>query len=225
MTNHWRRTSLNCARCEAYDDFVNDERTGDVVCRQCGVVSRRLFSEQTEYRVFNDDSSSWKRKRIGPSYNVFHMASSPFTPSVSLPHTHPKYDPYDFLREATADIREVFAKLFCGDCTNRPAMSRAIYLFTLAFNHQIAEKTTTDRRRLKFSRRKQFVVSCIWRALIEQHKRATAKDNVKEAMLWTLNDINNKIPGNDVSVTSVQHCLTDLDRYANAAGVDLSQKD
>ena len=76
---HPRYVVMKCQRC-GEDDFVEDERSGDTICRECGVVfQEKRMSEEAEYRLFRDDTSSHKRQRVGPSYNPYITPSLPST--------------------------------------------------------------------------------------------------------------------------------------------------
>ncbi len=87
----------------------------------------------------------------------------------------------EFLWEGLKNIEEVYFKLTNGDSLNRPVQDRAKELFAKAFRMQLAQKkgekafakrssgpeSVRYKNRQKFSRRKQFVVSCLFQALRE----------------------------------------------------------
>ena len=218
-----------CSECGG-DDFITDNDSGDLICRLDGAVvcSSMINEEQTEYRLFQNDSQSWQKKRLGPSYNIYNPATnSPFVkqevPLSQKSSFH--YNPQLFLQDAIKDIHEVFSKLYLGGCTNKSACQRAVYLFTLVYQHQLKQKSIRhkEHRRVKFSRRKQFVVMCIYRALWNQHESDTKHDKKPLPLMWNPRDISNLLQGIDVSMSSIQRCLKDVDVYLKREQLFLSK--
>ena len=44
-----------CPNCNVRGFIHSDYRTGAEVCEECGVVVRRLISDESEYRTFSSD--------------------------------------------------------------------------------------------------------------------------------------------------------------------------
>jgi hypothetical protein len=91
----------------------------------------------------------------------------------------------EFLWEGLKNIDDTMFRLTHGDTMNRAVQERAKELFQKAFYRQMeqkkgnlvmkrngGQKTTQGGIRKKFSKRKQYVVSCIWKALEEQDNKA-----------------------------------------------------
>jgi len=66
----------------------------------------------------------------------------------------------------------------------------------------IEKKKRMSHPRRKYSRRKQFVVACVWWAM---------KEN--QITSWDIEDISELIDGKEVSKYSVKHCLRDLNLW------------
>jgi hypothetical protein len=123
----------------------------------------------------------------------------------------------------------VFYKLTKGDSVNRPVQERAKELFQQAFRMQMAQKKGTVpmkrasgveavrfKNRQKFSRRKQFVISCLYQALKEHNintwgieGRILIIDLVSNLLL----ELSEQLDGIQVSKYSVRNCLKDLQIY------------
>jgi len=201
------QASTACPECGS-EEFIEDERSADVICASCGVVRQgRLVSQEAEYRVFADDSAS-KSKVHYTAYNPFMEYS--LTEASKL-----ERDEKEFLWDGLKNIEEVFYKLTKGDSVNRPVQERAKELFQKAFRMQMAQKKGTVpmkrasgveavrfKNRQKFSRRKQFVISCLYQAL-KEHNINT----------WGIEELSEQLDGIQVSKYSVRNCLKDLDIY------------
>eukprot|EP01087_Luapelamoeba_hula_P024366 TRINITY_DN924_c0_g1_i1.p1 TRINITY_DN924_c0_g1~~TRINITY_DN924_c0_g1_i1.p1 ORF type:complete len:244 (+),score=51.30 TRINITY_DN924_c0_g1_i1:252-983(+) len=190
---------------------VEDARSGDVICSGCGIVKEaRSISPEAEYRVFaDDDGDGESKKRVGPSYN-------PLLPHNFLGSKRKwERDEKEFLWEGLKNIDDALSRLL-DDGQNKPVEMRAKELFQQAFNWQFLqkqgihstvtakittpiEKKKMSQARRKYSRRKQFVVACIWWSLKEH-----SIDNID------VDDISELIDGKEVSKYSVRHCLRDL---------------
>jgi len=196
-----------CSNCRESTEFITDERSGDTICSTCGGVSQeRLVSQEAEYRVFADDSASKSKVHYGNAYNPFMEYS--LTESTKL-----ERDEKEFLWDGLRNIEEIFFKLTRGDSHNRPVQERAKELFQKAFYMQLAQKKGTVpmkrtngveavkfKNRQKFSRRKQFVITCLYQAL-KEHGIHT----------WDIDELSAQLDGIHVSKYSVRHCLKDLD--------------
>jgi len=193
---------------------VEDSKMGDIICSGCGLVKEaRSVSPEAEYRCFADDEDSQTKVRVGASYN-------PFLPINQLGSKRKQeQDEYDFLWEGERNIKEVLGRLL-GDGENKPVENRAIQLWQKAFQWQLLQKKGIESQvidatkpetkinkkmkkmshaRKKYSRRKQFVVACLVRAM-------------KENSLghFSVEDVDRLIDGKTVSRNSVKRCLKDL---------------
>jgi hypothetical protein len=205
-----------CENCGAVDTFTEDHRAGDWVCTACGnVVQSRLISHEAEYRIFSDDSESKSKIRIGAAYNPLSMDYS-LTERNRL-----ERDEKEFLWDGLKNIDEIFFKLYKGDSVNTSAQHRAKELFQQAFRLQVEQKkgvvpmkrSSGDKaknklNRQKFSRRKQFVIACLHRALKESHIDT-----------WDIPALSDLLDGIQVSKYSVKNCLKDLNLEAEQAAV------
>ncbi len=230
----WQANVVKCNSCGG-DDFVEDERSGDMICTNDGVVARQLTmcDNQPEYRLFRDDPGSYQRQRLGPSQNIMMGSGGGISLRTAISRTalskgvvgvgggggggllrHHKTFPYDaqqFLDEAIRNIDEIFSKLYGDSNSNKEARNRAKYLFSLVHKHQLDKKTKGERK--KFSRRKQFVVTCVYRALWVQNNRETTSEKTQFELAWTPSHISGLIQGTYVSAESVKRCLKELDAY------------
>jgi len=200
------KETIPCPQCQATNTLVEDHRSGDQICEQCGyVVQERVISPEAEYRVFSEDSSSYSKIRVGDTYNIFREHS--LTERSRL-----ERDEKEFLWDGMKNIDEVLLFLYKGDSVNKPVQERAKELFQQAFHFQVKQKQGAvpmkrsgsskklkDQNRLKFSRRKQFVVTCVLQAL-KEHNINT----------WELTDLSEHLDGIQVSKYSVRHCMKDL---------------
>eukprot|EP01118_Nematostelium_gracile_P018177 TRINITY_DN7_c0_g1_i2.p1 TRINITY_DN7_c0_g1~~TRINITY_DN7_c0_g1_i2.p1 ORF type:complete len:197 (+),score=44.82 TRINITY_DN7_c0_g1_i2:188-778(+) len=182
-----------------------DRKGGYSVCANCGsVLPERIIDFGAENRVFSEDPDSFKKGRTGDVYNIFMEHS--LTEKSKL-----ERDEKEFFYDGMKNISDVFSRLYRGDTSNRPVQDRAKELFQQAFHIQVKQKegavpmkrsgkkSQKDSNRLKFSRRKQFVVTAIYRALQEQG-----------ISTFSITDISDKLDGINVSEYSVNHCLKDL---------------
>lgn len=208
---------MKCHRCGGCD-FVEDGRSGDTICGECGVVfQEKRMSEETEYRLFRDDTSSQKRQRVGPSYNPYitstisNTVMSSTRSSCGFRQRH--YTDENFLELAYKDIDETFMKLYNGQMSNMEARNNARYMFSLVYRAQKAKKDAGVRK--KFSMRKQFVVACVFRALFVQNDNMTRGMNPQPGLAWSLREISNMTPGIDVSTDSVKRCQVQLHYLLN----------
>ncbi|PRP80148.1 hypothetical protein PROFUN_12231 [Planoprotostelium fungivorum] len=177
--------------------------TFQTACDSCGLITEsRNIATDAEYRVFSDDSESKNKIRVGSAYNPLMEYS--LTEKSRL-----ERDEKEFLWDGLKNVDEIFYKLYNGDCNNTASQHRARELFQKAFHIQVNQKqgigapmkrTGGDNKRQKFSRRKQFVVACIWAALRENHIKT-----------WGINELSNLLEGIQVSKYSVKNCLKDLE--------------
>lgn len=199
LYNEVVQTCTNCGST----DFAEDHRSGDMICSACGIVCERVISTEAEYRLFSEDSSSYSKIRVGAAYNPLMEYS--LTEKSRL-----ERDEKEFLWEGLRNIDEIFFKLYKGDSINTAAQYRARELFQKAFHLQVEQKkgavpmkrSSGEKRskiRQKFSRRKQFVVSCIAHALKESN-----------ISTWSTQDLSDQLEGIQVSKYSVKNCLKDL---------------
>jgi len=193
-----------CKECGS-TSFVEDERSGDQICSECGFVSQeRTISLEAEYRVFADDSASQSKVHYGQLYN-------PFMEYSLTENSRLERDEKEFLWDGMKNIEEIFFKLTKGDSVSKPVQDRAKELFQKAFRMQLAQKKGTvpmkratgveavKLKRQKFSRRKQFVVTCLYQALKEQG-----------ITTWSIEHLSDQMEGIQVSKYSVKNCLKDL---------------
>lgn len=124
------------------------------------------------------------------------------------------------------NIEEIFFKLTKGDSVSKPVQDRAKELFQKAFRMQLAQKKGTvpmkratgveavKLKRQKFSRRKQFVVTCLYQALKEQGITTWSIERTKAVRPHFTNiasvDLSDQMEGIQVSKYSVKNCLKDL---------------
>jgi len=193
-----------CNSCQTYAELVEDHKAGDQICGSCGAVaSERLISQDAEYRIFSDDSSSHSKIRIGAAYNPLQEYS--LTEKSRL-----ERDEKEFLWDGIKNIEEIFYRLSNGDTSNAPAQQRAKELFEQAFHLQVEQKKgsapmkrsgdkKSEKDRQKFSRRKQFVISALYQALKESGIET-----------WNIQDLSEQLDGIQVSKYSVRNCLKDL---------------
>jgi len=173
-----------------------------------GLVSeQRDIATDAEYRVFSDDSESKSKIRVGSAYNPLMEYS--LTEKSRL-----ERDEKEFLWDGLKNVDEIFFKLYNGDCNNTASQHRARELFQKAFHIQVNQKqgigapmkrTGDNNKRQKFSRRKQFVVACIWASLRE--------NSIKT---WGIPELSNLLEGIQVSKYSVKNCLKDLEEVCVA---------
>jgi len=194
-----------CVHCGEKSEIVEDHKSGDLICSSCGnVSSEKLISTQAENRVFADEPSSKMKGRTGNLYN-------PFTEHNLTEKSRLERDEKEFLWDGLKNIDEICFKLYNGDLTNSAAQQRAKELFQRAFHMQVQQKkgvvpmkrsnSKKKDNRIKFSKRKQFVVACLHKALEE--------NNIKT---WTITDLSTLMDGIQVSNASANNCLKDLER-------------
>lgn len=198
----YQKPQAVCENCGG-NELEEDRRSGDTICSQCGTVqSERLISQEAEYRVFSEDSASYEKIRIGQSYNIFRDYSLTERSRIER-------DEKEFLWDGMRNIDDIFFRLFRGDSSNKPVLEKAKELFQKAFHKQMDQKKgavpmkrsnkKSQEARQKFSKRKQFVVTCLLQSL-QEHGIFT----------WTIKDLNEQLDGIQVSETSVNNCLEDL---------------
>jgi len=174
------------------------------------VVTERLISEEAEYRVFADDSSSETKIRIGAAYNPYleHNLSS----SKQLGR-----DENEFLWQGFQDIRMLLDRVFEKQEGRHTSIeNEAKELFQKAFKGQREEKQNgrsndkqsnaiknkTTSKRQRYSKRHQFVVATIYHAL-KIHKLGREVDDLA-ALLGTKAKVSRR---------SVKKCLKALNKY------------
>jgi len=197
-------------------DFIEDNRSGDTICGQCGAVQpERIVDVTAEYRIFSDDSASYDKVRAGPAYNIFMEHN--LTEKSKL-----ERDEKEFLWDGLKNVSDVLSRLYRGDTSNRPVADRAKELFQRAFHIQVdqkkgavpmkrtgTKKAQKEANRQKFSRRKQFVITCLYQALKEYGINT-----------WSIADLSDQLDGINVSKYSVDHCLKDLDLPADGTSIE-----
>lgn len=197
-----------CSVCKEASTFVEDNHTGDRICSSCGAIQQeRIISEEAEYRIFSDDSESKNKIRVGAAYNPLQEYS--LTQKSTL-HREDK----EFLWEGLKNVDDTIFRLCNGDTTNKAVAERAKELFQKAFYRQMEQKkgnlvmkkasgpktTNGGGIRKKFSKRKQYVVSCIYQALTEEGLSA-----------WNIATLSNLVEGEmNVSQSSVDTCLEEI---------------
>eukprot|EP00484_Ammonia_sp_Unknown_P017792 CAMPEP_0197045396 /NCGR_PEP_ID=MMETSP1384-20130603/21260_1 /TAXON_ID=29189 /ORGANISM="Ammonia sp." /LENGTH=346 /DNA_ID=CAMNT_0042477005 /DNA_START=187 /DNA_END=1227 /DNA_ORIENTATION=+ len=64
---------VHCPDCKQYGEVLEDRKSGQTVCRRCGLVlENQLISEETEWRSFaNDDKSGPDPNRVGCVQNIY----------------------------------------------------------------------------------------------------------------------------------------------------------
>ncbi len=211
-----------CRVCDK-NDFVEDDRTGDLICTNDGVValSRRMCDTMPEYRVFQDDPASRMRVRVGPMTHMSQVHVLRTTSTKRLRAMRREDDAMMFLDEATRDINEIFTKLYRGGSNNGAARNRAHHLFQLVYKHQLKEKEANKRH--KFSRRKQFVITSVYYALWKQHEEETEHEKPPPSLPWTTKQLSDLVQGIDVSYDSVKRCLNELNGYMREETTSLSK--
>jgi len=202
----------SCSQCGS-NLFEEDHHSGDWICTQCGTVSAdRLISDEAEYRIFSDDSESQSKVRVGAAYNPLMEYS--LTEKSRL-----ERDEKEFLWDGLKNIDEIFFRIYRGDSVNTEAQYRAKELFQKIFRLQVQQKKGAvpmkrsgekrSKNRQKFSRRKQFVVSCIYQAL-KEHTIVLRTGNGPIRSEDTPAYLSDLLEGIQVSKYSVRHCLEDL---------------
>mmetsp|Transcript_20174 Transcript_20174/g.27826 ORF Transcript_20174/g.27826 Transcript_20174/m.27826 type:complete len:211 (-) Transcript_20174:130-762(-) len=195
---------VKCDNCGASDGFVYNYREGDQVCKRCGkVVDERMISEEAEYRLFNDDSSSQSKIRAGPATSTFMLTD--LSTSHSRLETEERKFLYDGWRNIDAAINTMFP-----DSQPAAVRSRAKELYQKAFLFQHEQKTggkdfktnedDQNQLRQRFSKRKAYVVTSLWVALKENRVRLPK----------TLVQLNRALEGAVVSPDSIKNCLSEL---------------
>jgi len=90
-----------------YESIV-DSRSGELICQGCGsVLEERIISEEAEYRVFQDDSESKKKVRVGDAYN-------PYLDYSLTDKNNLERDEREFLWDGLSNIDESMFRLFQG---------------------------------------------------------------------------------------------------------------
>jgi len=198
-------TMTVCPHCGDTCEIVEDHKSGDLICSSCGCVSsEKLISTQAENRVFADEPSSKMKGRTGNLYN-------PFMEHSLTERSRLERDEKEFLWDGLKNIDDICFKLYKGDLSNSAAQQRAKELFQKAFQMQVQQKkgaipmkrsnSKKKDNRIKFSKRKQFVVACLHKALEE--------NNIKT---WSIADLSTLMDGIAVSNQSATNCLKDLER-------------
>jgi len=167
----------------------------------CGLVNaERMVSEEAEYRLFSEsDSSSRSKIRVGQAVSKFSLND------ISTWHSKLAPDDREFLYVGRRNIDQIMNRLF-KDSQPAAVRARAKELFQQAYLLQLEQKegkrgfTNKSTRRQKFARRKPFVVSCVWVALIENGFGS----------LFTVAEISRHVEGADVSSHSLKKCLREL---------------
>jgi transcription initiation factor TFIIIB Brf1 subunit/transcription initiation factor TFIIB len=192
-----------CKNCGS-DDFVFQYKEGDKVCTACGVVAdERMISEEAEYRLFSDDSSSLSKVRAGPATSIYLLSDH------STGQSRLAAEERQFLYDGWKNIDQVVNRLF-PDSQPAVVRSRAKELFQKAFLHQLGQKQghnefkkgEDDKNvvRQRFSKRKTIVVAALYHAFRE--------NNIE--LPETLDQLNRALEGDDVSMNSVSRCLEEL---------------
>jgi len=183
------------------NNLGTDSKRGEVFCKDCGrVVSSRIISDEAEYRIFAEDSSSKSRSRVGSAYSL------DLGPRLSTRSSKYDKDDLEFLYLGLRDIETVMFYLLDGCGRNLPVESRAKSLFNKAFMIQLEQKegkrTFSKKKnvRERFARRKQFVVAVVYYSLM---KTGITK--------WSIKDISDQLEGRDVNKKSVKKCLSELE--------------
>jgi len=222
MAEYAATGSFYCTSCNQYSELIEDHKAGDQICRNCGAVAtERLIAQDAEYRVFSEDSASYGKIRVGAAYNPLKEYS--LTERSKL-----ERDEKEFLWDGIKNIEDIFYRLSQGDSSNAPAQHRAKELFEQSFHIQVQQKKGAvpmkrsgdkksgplkNQARQKFSRRKQFVISAVYQALLEcgiiQEDGKKPADIEKQKDKW-IQDLSNQLDGIDVSKYSVRNCLKDL---------------
>lgn len=206
-----------CVHCGS-TRIIEDNRSGESTCKDCGMICiDRLVSTEAPYRVFKDDAESMNKIHHGELYN-------PFLEYQLTEVTKLQRDEKEFLWDGQRNIDDILYRLFSGEM-NYAVKERAKELFQLSFRLQTAQKKglkpmnkssaeSKDGKRQRYSRRKQFVVACIYQALKENgipvSLSSTSKEKENGIKRWTIKDISDCLDGIDVSEYSVRHCLKDL---------------
>eukprot|EP01101_Sappina_pedata_P007822 TRINITY_DN4202_c1_g1_i1.p1 TRINITY_DN4202_c1_g1~~TRINITY_DN4202_c1_g1_i1.p1 ORF type:complete len:212 (+),score=85.53 TRINITY_DN4202_c1_g1_i1:30-638(+) len=190
------RTNAGCVKkgaplCCLNQHLIEDHKSGDVVCEGCGKVSaERIISEEAEYRIFSDDSSSAEKVRVGAAYN-------PYLEHRLTTSSHWEREEKEFLWDGFKNIDETLERIFSSDMKPQAVQGRAKDLFQKAFRLQVSQKES--KKRVRFAKRKQYVVASIFRALEE--------NNIST---FTLDDLNDQLEGIQVSKESLKRCLKEL---------------
>jgi len=196
-----------CANPECLSNNLGtDSRRGEIFCKDCGrVVSSRIISDEAEYRIFSEDSSTKSRSRVGAAYNM------DIGPRLTTKTSKYDKDDLEFLYLGLRDIETVMFYLLDGCGRNLPVESRSKSLFNKAFKMQLEQKEgkrefkkqgkkEKKNNRQRYARRKQFVVSVVYYSLM--------KSGVQK---WTIKDISDQLEGRDVNIKSVRKCLSELE--------------
>jgi transcription initiation factor TFIIIB Brf1 subunit/transcription initiation factor TFIIB len=164
---------MTCSNCPAKTRLVENWSTGDRTCTNCGMVQeeRMIVQDAAEYRIFQDDDheSSSGRVRVGASQSIF-------APSSNC-DLNTDADEKLFHTEGLRLMEDFFASYYpYGRAKSIEYRAREIY--DCVFRHQKEEKTgtsnspsscseTTSWQRVKYSRKKTYLVGAIWIALME----------------------------------------------------------
>tara|TARA_R110002050_G_scaffold30453_1_gene77965 strand:- start:475 stop:1275 length:801 start_codon:yes stop_codon:yes gene_type:complete len=182
---------------------VEKWKEGDRVCIKCGeVAEEKMISEEAEYRLFNEDSESQKKVRVGQAMSIYMLHDQTTWSSKLAP------DDRDFLYTGWRNIDRIINSLFVD---SQPAVvrSRAKELFQEAFLLQVHQKEgkkafnkpkAKAAVRQKFARRKPFVVASVFVALKEH-----GLDH-----LFEIRTISEKLDGADVSRHTLKKCMREL---------------
>jgi len=191
-----------------------DIRYGDTICINCGLIfEERIVDQTAEYRLFAGDEKSNQRKRVDGYFSDFLPYHQIGTSGYKQ---HLYRDEHEFLWEGMRNINDALRRIF-PDVPNKSVEMMTKELFQKAFHSQVLQKKGIDTKingqlqsniqkptqmaapRKKYSRRKQFVVTCLWWSLV--------KNNISS---WNITDLSELVEGKVVSRYSVKHCLRDL---------------
>lgn len=172
-----------CKECQGY--LIEDPHSGDVVCYQCGIVSQQkviiLESMIPNNKLYNEDPYS---NHVTKHLLTYEDSDISYMSKIRNEN--------QFLWDGLKDIEDVISSMWDGENGNMIICMRAKELFHAAFVVQKQEKEGIVKRkgckssenRKKYAKRKQFVLTAIYRALRE--------NNITR---WSIADLNNIVPG------------------------------
>jgi hypothetical protein len=185
--------------CTGY--LVEDRRAGDIVCVECGLVSQERLIALDAYTNNTKGKGGMDECTVYTNSNRVDLQQQ--LDMNSIYHRFREDD--QFLWDGLEDIDNIADKLWPGERGNQSVITRAKQLFENAFRVQQLEKAEppsnqSSRRngpRKKFAKRKQYVVTSLYKALRENG-----------VYTWGIDEIDALAPGNiKVSRKAMSRCM------------------
>lgn len=164
-----------CIECDG--NLIVDDKTSDLVCISCGLVATERIATTDLFHNTSYIKVGLSDREVDRKYSKFE--SGEFK---------------RFLEDGIVDINTVLNQLWGGEILNKGVLILAEELYRKIVKKQQEQKSGTlfwnrSDQRKHFSRRKQCIVACIYRALIE--------NSIER---WDICDISSLTPGS-VTVT------------------------